>query len=125
MPVFDAVSHTVRLVVYVPIALAVGDGWTWAALPDGDPVGHEYVYSCGELTVALRMWGKIIAATLIKAKHDRFAVSAYGMVTGVILGRDTWVRSAAGVLEAHGTPWCVWNEQVAAATARGIEVPAR
>jgi hypothetical protein len=125
MPVFDAVSYTARLVVYVPIALVTGDGWTWAALPDGDPVGHEFVYSCAELTVALRVWGKIIAATLIKAKHDRFALTAYGTVTGRILGRDTWIRSGAGILEPSGEPWCVWNEQVATARAQGIEVPAR
>jgi hypothetical protein len=125
LPVFDAVSYTVRLVVYVPIALVTGGGWTWAALPDGDPVGHEFVYSCAELTVALRVWGKIISSTLIKSKHDRFAVSAFDMITGAILGRDTWIRNNAGILEPGGEPWCVWNEQVAAARARGIEVPAK
>jgi hypothetical protein len=126
MPVFGAISHTVRLVVYVPIALAHGDGWTWAALPQADPVGHEFVYSGAELTQVLRIWGSIVTRVLVGTAHDRFALAAYGMVTGAILGRDVWIRSAeTGQLKPHGSPWCVWDEQVRAATARGIVVPAR
>lgn len=125
MPVFEAVSHTIRLVVYVPVALPSGDGWTWAALPKADPVGHEFVYNCAELAQVLRVWGSMIAKTLIGIAHDRFALAAYGMVTGGIVGRDSWVRSAeTGLLKPHGSPWCVWDEQVRAATARGIVVPA-
>lgn len=125
MAVFEAVSHTVRLVVYVPIALASGDGWTWAALPGADPVGHEFVYTCEELARALRVWGGVIARTIAHV-HDRFSIAAYGMVTGAIVGRDAWVRSAeTHALQPHGEPWCVWDAQVAWALAQGIAVPAR
>lgn len=111
MSVFDSASaHTVRLVVWVTIPLVTGDGWTWAAHPDGDPVGHEYVYSAVELSTVLRVWGRVVAQTMM-ALNDRFSLTAHDALQGDILGRDAWVRDRSGILLPHGEPWCVWDEQ--------------
>lgn len=126
MGCFTAVSPTVLLRVSVPSALPTGAGWGWETLPEADPIGYDHVYNCTEVATSLRTWGTLVARSVVGSRHDRFAITAYGMVTGVVIGRDTWTRSSeTHHLVPHGEPWCVWAAQVAAARARGIEVPAR
>lgn len=110
MVVWLAGGPTVQLTVMVPIPLVSGTGWTWAEHPEGSPVGHEYVYSAAELAVAIRVWGSAIARVLIRGNHDRFALVAHAVGTGVILGRDNWRRSAeTRQLIPDGAPFTVWE----------------
>lgn len=109
MSVFTGTRYTVRMRVFVPIPVVTSaDGWTWAALPEGDPVGYEYAYSGTEVVWALRDWGCAVARVLIRARHDRFALLASSVETGAALGRTQWHRSPeTGLLRPVGEPWCV------------------
>lgn len=110
MLVWLAGGPTIRLTVMVPIPLPLGDGWTWAEHPEGDPIGYEYVYSAAELAASIRVWGHAVAQVLIRGNHDRFAVVAHAMATGAVLGRDNWARSAeTRQLIPHGVPFTVWE----------------
>lgn len=112
MPGFStAAQPTVRLVVHVTTLLVGGAGLGWDVLPEGNPVGDEYVYSRAELEAAFMVWGQMVALTLIRATADQFALAAHDLYTGSLLGRHSWVRSAeTHKLRPHGEPWIVWDE---------------
>lgn len=106
---FPTEWQTIRLVLTVPQELPSG-GWGWVTHPEGDPVGTEFVYNCGELRKAFKAWGPMVARVLVGPRWDRFNLTAYGVVSGNVLGRDAWVRSAeTGRLIPHGTPFCTWE----------------
>jgi hypothetical protein len=120
MALFPTDEQTVRLVLAVPQALPHG-GWGWAVHPEGDPVGEDYVYNCDELRRVFRVWGPIVARTLVRAHWDRFNLTAYGMTSGNLLGRDTWLRSTeTGKLIPHGNPMCAWQAAVFPPELQGV-----
>jgi hypothetical protein len=107
MAVFDAVSYTVKLVLFTPTSLGEAGDWTWST---GELIGLEYVFTACEVATALRVWGRIVAMTLIKGRHDRFALAALTADSNALVGRDTWIRSAeTHRLIPHGAPLVVWD----------------
>jgi hypothetical protein len=105
---FRANTHTVRLFLCVPTPLISGHGWFWGPHPDMHEVGTDFAYNPAELVAVFRAWGRVVARVLIGDRWDGFNLSAYGAVSGKLLGRDTWARDPhTGLLEPHGEPWAI------------------
>lgn len=103
--VFAANTHTVKLTLCVPTPLLGGNGWTWGPHPEAYELGRDFTYNRAELIRVFRVWGAIIARTVVGDRWDAFTVSAHGTVCGSLLGRDTWTRDRhTGLLEPHGEP---------------------
>jgi hypothetical protein len=75
-------------------------------------VGRDFAYNSAELVRVFRTWGLIIARDVVGDRWDGFNLSAYGVVSGNLLGRDTWARDPhTGALEPHGEPWALFEAQ--------------
>lgn len=122
MPVFTANSHTVRLVVSVPV-FTTGDRWEWQPHHELNPAGHEFVYSDDELRATFRTYGRMVAL-ILRNNYNRFTISAYGMVSGNLLGRDQWewCRTRRGYF-AHGEPWALFAVQARVPKDMGPKLP--
>lgn len=121
MAVFEALSTTVAISVYVPIPLAA-TGWTWGLLPGGDPAGHDYALNAAEVAAVLRVWSTVVARTLIHVSHARFAVAARSAATGAVVGRMQWARSSeTGILRPLGQPLVVVPTLAACDTPRDTQ----
>jgi hypothetical protein len=109
---FVANTHTVRLFLCVPTPLLSGDGWVWGPHPDTPEIGRDFAYNSAELVAVFRAWGPIVARLLVGERWEGFNLSAYGAVSGNLLGRDTWWLDAhTGALEPHGEPWALFEAQ--------------
>jgi hypothetical protein len=100
----------VRFTLSVPAPISGGNGWKWDVIAGGDDIGHDYAESALDLAALLRVWGSQIVRQCMAGGADMFALAAYSVGTGHILGRDCWQRSNIDQqLHPHGEPFCLWE----------------
>jgi hypothetical protein len=109
-------------VVSVPV-FTTGDRWEWQPHHELNPAGHEFVYSDDELRATFRTYGRMVAL-ILRNNYNRFTISAYGMVSGNLLGRDQWewCRTRRGYF-AHGEPWALFAVQARVPKDMGPKLP--
>ncbi|MCX4572318.1 hypothetical protein OHB41_03775 [Streptomyces sp. NBC_01571] len=82
-------------------------GWAWGAWRGESLLAEERLDSLLELPRVLRSYATTVSTLLRgEAAGDRFNVTAFGALSGLVYGRDVWAWDAlSGLYRASGEPW--------------------